>query len=130
MRHLQIIDDLLDSGLGGRVACRRFALSVIVHGAGQGYGPAFCFHAQLLACQTGIRSQLGLNVAGKLGVVRGLGATHAHGQNREQQDPSDVQGEFCLHRKMLLVELKPIIDSLDAETLLVSGKIMAESAEN
>jgi hypothetical protein len=26
---------------------------------------------------------------------------------------------------MLLVELKPIIDSLDAETLLVSGKIMA-----
>jgi hypothetical protein len=26
---------------------------------------------------------------------------------------------------MLLVELKAIIDSLDAETLLVSGKIMA-----
>jgi hypothetical protein len=31
---------------------------------------------------------------------------------------------------MLLIELKPIIDSLDAETLLVSGKIMAGNLAN
>jgi hypothetical protein len=31
---------------------------------------------------------------------------------------------------MLLVELKPIIDSLDAETLLVSGKIMTGRRAN
>ena len=123
--HLQIVYDLLDPRLGSGVAGRRVALYVVVHGTAQGNGPAFCFHAQLLALQTGIRGQLGLDVAGKLGVIRGLGATHANRKNREQHDSGDVEGKFYLHREMLLVELKPTIDSLDAETLPVSSKIMS-----
>jgi hypothetical protein len=83
---LQIVYYRLDPRERGRIAGRCLTLRFVFDRAGERYHPTRSLYRDGLAVQAGIFTELGLNLAGQLAVIRRFGACHAEGQDAGQQN--------------------------------------------
>ena len=75
---MEVVHHLLYAVGGSSVTGSSLALVLVVHSPGQGHSSVCGLDAELLALQSRIRAEPGLNVAGKLRVIGRLRATHCN----------------------------------------------------
>jgi hypothetical protein len=83
---LQIVYYFLDPRHRGRVAGCGLALRFVFDCSRERYYPTRSLDHDGLAVQAGIFTELGLNLAVQLAVIRRFGACHADGQDAGQQN--------------------------------------------
>jgi hypothetical protein len=76
---LQIVHNLLNALGGSSVAGGSLALVLVVHGSRKRHGSVGGLNAELLALQSRIGAEPGLDIAGQLRVVGSLRAAHRNG---------------------------------------------------
>jgi hypothetical protein len=82
----QIVHYLSDPRDRGRIARCGLSLRFVLDRSGERYHPTRGLHRYWLAVQTGIFTELGLNLTRQLAVIRRFGACHTDGQDAGQQN--------------------------------------------